>query len=116
MTKEKTKTTIKGKISIEQYLKKVARFADSDYGKLVRSQFEDIEGASELAMLAAPSPAELEQIEKAVAIMTPDEKNNADTLTDEQVHKIAADVRIDPAILAIFINGYALHYKRVSQS
>jgi len=107
---------IKSKIPIEQYLKKLARFAGSDYGKMIRNQFKDIEGASELAMLAAPSPAELEQIEKAVAIMTPDEKNNADTLTDEQVHKIAADVRIDPAILAIFINGYALHYKRVSQS
>ncbi len=114
MTKEKTKTTIKGKISIEQYLKKVARFADSDYGKLVRSQFEDIEGASELAMLAAPSNEELEQLKKAVAIMTPDEKENAGNLTDEQIQRIAADARIDPAILAIFINGYALHYKRVS--
>jgi len=113
MTKEETKTTIKGKISIEQYLKKVARFADSDYGKLVRSQFEDIEGASELAMLAAPSNEELDQLKKAVAIMTPDEKENAGNLTDEQIQRIAADARIDPAILAIFINGYALHYKRV---
>ena len=114
MTKKELKTKIKGKISIEQYLKKVARFADSDYGKLVRSQFEDIEGASELAMLAAPSNEELDQLKKAVAIMTPDEKENARNLTDEQIQRIAADARIDPAILAIFINGYALHYKRVS--
>jgi len=114
MTKREIKTTIKDKISIEQYLKNVARFTDSDYGKLVRSQFEDIEGASELAMLAAPSDEELEQLKKAVAIMTPDEKENAGNLTDEQIQRIAADARIDPAILAIFINGYALHYKRVS--
>jgi hypothetical protein len=46
--------------------------------------------------------------------MTPDEKDSADSLTDQQVQKIAADARIDPALLAIFINGYALHYKRVS--
>jgi len=106
--------TIKSKISIEQYLKKVARFSGSDYGKMIRDQFRDIEGASELAMLAAPSAEELDQLEKAVAIMTPDEKSSADTLTDEQVQRIAADARIDPAVLAIFINGYALHYKRVS--
>jgi len=114
MTKKELKTKIKGKISIEQYLKKVARFADSDYGKLVRSQFEDIEGASELAMLAAPSDEELEQLKKALAIMTPDEKENAANLTDGQIQRIAADAGIDPAILAIFLNGYALHYKRVS--
>lgn len=106
--------TTKSKISIEQYLKKVARFAGSDYGQMIRDQFKDMKGASELAMLAAPSPDELEQLEKAVAIMTPDEKNNADTLTDDQVQRIAADAQIDPAVFAIFINGYTLHYKRVS--
>ena len=105
---------LKAKISIEKYLKKLARFAGSDYGNMIREQFKDIDGASELAMLAAPSADELEQLEKAVAIMTPDEKNNADTLTDEQVQKIAADAQIDPAVFAIFINGYTLHYKRVS--
>jgi len=35
-------------------------------------------------------------------------------LTDEQMHKIAADAGIDPANFAIFINGYNLHCKRVS--
>lgn len=102
------------KISIEQYLEKVARFSDSDYGKMIREQFEDIQGASELAMLVAPSPEELEQLKKAVAIMTPAEKQNADTLTDEQTERLAADAQIDPANLAIFLNGYALHCKRVS--
>ncbi len=102
------------KISIEQYLKKVGRFSDSEYGRLIRSQFKDIKGSSELAILAAPSAEELEQLRKAVAIMTPDEKQNADNLTDEQIQKIAADAQIDPANFAIFINGYALHSKRVS--
>lgn len=64
-------------------------------------------------MLAAPSADELKQLKKAVAIMTPAEKQNADNLTDEQIHKIATDAGIDPANFAIFINGYALH-KRVS--
>lgn len=102
------------KITIEQYLEKVARFSDSDYGKMIREQFEDIQGASELAMLVAPSPEELEELKKAVAIMTPAEKENADALTDEQTERLAADAQIDPANLAIFLNGYALHCKHVS--
>ena len=81
---------------------------------MIRSQFKDIEGSSELAMLAAPSSEELEQLKKAVAIMTPDERQNADSLTDEQIQKIAADADIDAGIFAIFINGFALHCKRVS--
>ena len=114
MAKRKNRTAIINMISIEQYLDKIARFSDNEFGKLVRSQFKDIQGTSELAMLAAPSAEELEQLKKAVAIMTPAEKQNADTLTDQQIQKIAADARIDPANLAIFINGYALHCKRVS--
>lgn len=105
---------MKQKISVEQYLEKVAMFADSDYGRMIRGQFKDIKGSSELAMLAAPSKKELEQLERAVAIMTPVEKEKADALTDEQIHKIAADAQVDPANLAIFINGFALHCKRVS--
>ena len=101
-------------ITIEQYLEKVARFTDSEYGRLVRTRFEDIEGGSELAMLAAPTTEELEQLKKAVAIMTPTEKQNADSLTDEQIQRIAADARIDPANFAIFINGYSLYCKHVS--
>ncbi len=80
----------------------------SDYGKLVRSQFADVEGNSELAMLVVPSREELAELEKAVAIMTPEEKTNADKLSDEQIQKIAADAKVDPANLAIFFNGYAM--------
>lgn len=101
-------------ITIEQYLKKVAQFSNSDYGKMIREQFKDIEGSSELAMLAAPSTEELEQLKTALAIMTPAEKQKADSLSDEQIQKIAADAKIDPANLAIFINGYALHCKKPS--
>lgn len=95
-------------------MKRLSKFCDSDYGKLIRCQFADNKGDSELAMLVAPSTEELEQLSKAVAIMTPYEKDNAADLTDEQVQKIAADAQIDPANLAILINGYALHCKRVS--
>jgi len=89
-------------------------FSDDEYGKMVRSRFEDSIGSSELAMLASPSSEELQQLKRAVAIMTPAEKEQAFELTDEQVLKIAADARIEPGIFAIFVNGYALHCKRVS--
>jgi signal recognition particle GTPase len=65
-------------------------------------------------MLASPSKSEIEQLRKAVCIMTEDEIKNADLLTDEQVKKIAQDAGIDSALFAIFINGYALNCKRVS--
>ncbi len=98
-------------ISIGQYLEKIARFSGNEYGKLVRDQFQDIDGASELAMLAAPTAEELEQLKRAVAIMTPPEKQNAHRLTDEQVERIAADAKTDPANFAIFMNAYALACK-----
>jgi len=62
-------------------------------------------------MLAAPTREELEQLKKAVAIMTEAEKQNADELTDEQIQKIAAEAEIDTGIFAIFINGFALRRK-----
>jgi signal recognition particle GTPase len=80
---------------------------------MIRSQFKDIEGGSELAMLAAPSIEELEQLKRAVTTMTRAEKQNACNLSDEQVQHIASDAGVDPANLAIFINGYILHCKRV---
>ena len=104
---------MKKKLTLERYLKNAVKFAGSDYGKLVRSQFKDIRGDSELGMTVAPTLEEVDEFKKAVAIMTPDEKENAEKLTDEQVQKIAEDVKVDPANLAIFINGYALHCKRV---
>jgi hypothetical protein len=75
----------------------------------VREQFKDNVEISELGMLASPTAEELEQLRRAVAIMTPDEKAKAANLIDDQVRKIADDAKVDPALLAIFINGYALH-------
>jgi hypothetical protein len=100
---------VTAKISIEQYLEKVSKFAGSDYGRIVREQFVDTKGTSELGMLASPTAQEMEQLRRAVAIMTPDERINAANLTDEQIHKIAADANVDPGLFAIFLNGYALH-------
>jgi len=102
------------KISLEQYLEILRRFSGSEYGKMVRSQFADVAGDTELAMLVAPSEEEIEQFKKAVAIMTPAEREGAGSLTDEQVKKIADDAQVDPANFAIFINGYILQSKRVS--
>ena len=98
-------------MSLKEYLKKISRFSDNDYGKMVRRQFADNKGTSELGMLASPSGDELEQLEKAVTIMTPAEKEQAESLSDEQIQKIAADARIDAGIFAIFINGYCLECK-----
>jgi hypothetical protein len=104
----------KVKLSIEEYLEEVARFCDHEYGNTIRGRFKDARGTSELAMLVAPTDAELEELRRAVAIMTPAEKASAERLSDEQIERIAADARVDPANLAIFMNGYALVCKRVS--
>jgi len=104
----------KVKISVGEYLEEVARFCDNQYGGRVRSQFEDMQGTSELAMLVVPTSDELLQLRRAVAIMTPSEKQDAERLSDEQIERIAADAHVDPANFAIFMNGYALVCKRVS--
>jgi hypothetical protein len=104
----------KTKISLEQYLEEVARFCDNQYGNRVRGRFKDVRGTSELAMLVAPTYEEMTELRRAVAIMTPGEKQTADRLTDEQIERIAADAHVDPANFAIFMNGYALVCKRVS--
>jgi len=100
-------------MSLDDYLQKLGRFVDDEYGKRIRSNFADNRGASELAMLQSPSGEEMEQLQRAVAIMTPREKASVKDLTDEQIQKIAEDAKIDSAIFAIFINGYVLECKRV---
>jgi len=104
----------KAKISLDEYLEEVARFCENGYGNTFRTQFVDTRGTSELAMLATPTAKELEQLRRAVAIMTPAEKAAAEKLSDDQIATIAQDARIDQGILAIFINGYAIARKRVS--
>lgn len=100
---------------MDEYLEEVARFCENEYGNKFRTQFEDMQGTSELAMLAAPTAHELGQLRRAVAIMTPAEKAGAEKLSDEQIEAIARDARTDPGNFAIFINGYALACKRVSR-
>lgn len=102
-------------MSLQHYLEKVLQKAGDSFGRQYRGFFADNKGSSELAMLASPTKDEAEQLKKAVAIMTDDEKNNAERLTDQQVRKIAQDADIDPAVLAIFINGYALYCKNLKK-
>jgi hypothetical protein len=94
-------------------VQKLARFVGDPYAMQLRTQFADSKGSSELAMLQAPSNDEFEQIKRAVAIMTPDEKKKACDLSDEQVQGIAQDAKADTGIIAIFINGLILENKRV---
>ncbi len=105
---------MKSALTLEGYLEKLALFTDNESGKMVRTQFQDIKGSAELAMLACPTGTELEQLKKAVAIMTKDEKQNPCNLSDEQIQRIASDAGTDAANLAIFINGYCLQRKRGS--
>jgi hypothetical protein len=86
--------------------------ADDPFGRQIREHFKDLRGSSELGMLASPTSQELESLTKAVAIMTPAEKARAHELSDSQVADIAGDVHIEPAMLAIFINGYAIERRK----
>jgi hypothetical protein len=97
-------------------LQKLEAFVDSDYGRQFRRQFADNRGSSELAMLAAPSRDEYEELKRAVAIMTADEKTSAATLSDEQVARIAEDAGVDSGKFAIFMNGFALECKRANKN
>ena len=98
-------------MKIEEYLQSLEAFIDDAYGRQIRSQFQTIDGKSELAMLTSPSRDEYQQLSRAVAIMTAAEKEQAASLTDEQVERIAEDAKVDKALLAIFINGFALKTK-----
>jgi preprotein translocase subunit Sss1 len=98
-------------LTIEDYLKSLEPFVDDAYGQQIRKQFQSIDGKSELAMLASPTRDEYEQLARAVAIMTTAEKEKAASLTDEQIERIAEDANADKAVLAIFINGYAIKLK-----
>lgn len=101
-------------MTIEEYLAKLGRFVDDGYGQQVRRNFADNRGSSELGMLQSPTADEMEQLRRAVAIMTGDEKKNACSLGDDEIERIADDAKVDRAVLAIFVNGYILECKRVS--
>ncbi len=98
-------------LTIDEYLQSIGRFVDEPFGRQLRSRFADKHGSSELAVLQSPGRDEYEQFVRLVSIMTPQEKADAGRLTDQQVQKLAADAKIDSALAAIFLNGYALRQK-----
>jgi len=100
-------------MTLDDYLKSLERFADDAYGRRMRAQFATTDGKSELAMLASPTRDEYEQLCRFVGIMTADEKSHAERLTDEQVARIAEEAKVDPAIAAIFINGFAIAKSKI---
>jgi hypothetical protein len=89
-------------LTIEQYLEKIGRFVDEPFAKQLRKQFQDNRGASELAVLQAPSRDEYEQLCRLTA----------DKLSDQQVRKLADDAKVDPALAAIFFNGFVLELRK----
>jgi hypothetical protein len=102
--------------SIEEYLQYVGRFRQSSYGKQFRSQFRDSRGTAELAMLAAPTEKEYEDFERAVAVMTAQQKQCPEKLTDEHIADIAQWSNADRGNVSIFINGYVLARKKARAS
>ena len=102
-------------MGLDEYLTSLERFVDDAYGRRMRSQFQSIDGRSELAMLAAPTREEYDQFCRLTEAMTPDEKQNAAQLTDEQVADIAKTAGVDPALAAIFINGFAIEKLKVKK-
>ena len=56
----------------------------------------------------------LEKVLEEALLTASKQKAKARDLTDEQIETIAAEAKIDPANLAIFMNGYHLYCKRVS--
>ena len=100
-------------MTIDEYLEQLGKNAGNEYGRVFRRNFADNLGTAELAMLGSPSVTEYEQLKKAVAIMTSEEKRSAALLEDEQIQRIADDACVDRANFAIFINGYCIREKRV---
>lgn len=102
-------------MTLDEYLRSLELFVDDAYGRQIRSQFQSFDGKSELAMLQSPRKDEYEQLCRAVAIMTPAEKQNAATLSDEQIERIAEDAKADKAIVTIFLNGYAIAISKIKK-
>lgn len=96
---------------IEDYLEDVGRCRNSRFGQRFRSQFRDMRGSAELAMLASPSEDEYRDFCDAVAVMAEREKLNAGQLSDDQVAGIAERSQADCGNVNIFFNGYALEVK-----
>lgn len=99
-------------MTIDDYLKTLERFVDDPYGKQIRTCFAGMDGRSELAVLQAPSRMEYAQLTRVVARMSPQEKETAEQLSQARIEQLARQADADPALLAIFLNGYALEKTR----
>ncbi|MCH9021314.1 MAG: hypothetical protein IID32_00935 [Planctomycetes bacterium] len=95
-------------ITLEEYLQRVGQCREQSFGKRFRNQFQDTRGTAEIAMLAAPSQQEYDELQRILAAMTEEEKTHTDTLADEQIQNIAQRAKAEPANVGIFINGYVL--------
>ncbi len=102
-------------LDIEDYLEYVGRFRNSAFGQRYRSQFRDLSGTAELAMLKSPSKDEYEDFCRAVNMMTLEEKLNPEKLSDEQIHDIAERADADCGNISIFINGFILARRESEQ-
>jgi hypothetical protein len=98
--------------SIEDYLAHVGACRGQAFGRRFRSQFRDARGTAELAMLASPTEEEYEGFRRLVAVMTEQEKQHPEQLTDAQIRELASTAGTDPGSAAIFINGYLLAKKK----
>lgn len=98
--------------NLNEYLEYVGTFVNSTFGQRYRQQFRDARGTAELALLASPSEAEYRDLQSAVAVMTEDQKNHPEDLTDEQIQEIAKQAQADCGTVGIFINGYVLARKK----
>lgn len=94
--------------SIESYLEYVGRGKGDAFGRRYRSQFRDRRGTAELAMLAAPSEEEYGEFRRVVSVMTQQEKERPEELSDEQIQGIAQRCEADSGNVSIFLNGYIL--------
>jgi signal recognition particle GTPase len=98
--------------SIEEYLEYVGRGRGSAFGRRYRSQFRDMRGTAELAMLAAPSEEEYADFSRAISVMTDEEKTHPENLSDDEIREIAQRCGAASGNISIFVNGYVLARKQ----
>ena len=96
---------------IEDYLADVGRCRNNTFGQRFRNQFRDNRGSAELAMLASPNEQEYRDFCETVNVLTADEKNSIERLTDDEVSEIACRAKADQGNVSIFLNGYTLEKK-----
>ena len=100
---------------LEEYLNYIGQCRNDSFGQRFRQQFRDSRGSAELAMLAAPSEIEFQELKKTVEIMTDLEKVKIEELNDEQIQNIADRAGADCGNVNIFFNGFILQRKKIKE-